>query len=403
MSLRFLLASFLTVAACNAHAAKILPWKLPTGSNVAQPNLSQTPGGDVVLSWIQRLPEGEHRLQMSTYSPQGKWSPIQTIASGKNFFVNWADFPSTQALPDGSIWAHNLEKSGKGTYSYDVVVRRSQDRGKTWTPGFRVNAPVQAEHGFASLWPWSKHQLGLVWLDGAAAATGKEEHAEHGHGGSMMSMRAAVIDSDMQKNLEWPIDLSTCDCCQTDVALTNSGPVVVYRDRSKDEIRDVYTTRYDGKKWTIPTRVYADQWLMPACPVNGPAISAYQNKVWVAWFTSAQQPSVRIAYSHDAGNHFGPMREVAIKNVQGRVDVLSDKNSVWLSWLVEENKLQTVWLAQYSHDLKTERQRFALPAVVGGGRATGFPRMQLLNNNIYMVWTDINKGKPQLRGYVVKQ
>lgn len=401
MSPRYWFALLIFISAFEASAAKIRHWPLPTSSNVAQPSLSQTPKGDIVLSWIQRVPEGGHSLQMSMYSPQGKWSPIHSIASGKNFFVNWADFPSTQALPDGSIWAHNLEKSGKGTYSYDVVIRRSQDQGKTWTPGLRVNAPVQAEHGFVTLWPWSKNQLGLVWLDGAAAASAKEEHAEHGHGGSLMSIRAAVIDSDMQKNLEWPIDLSTCDCCQTDVAITTKGPIVVYRDRSKDEIRDIYTTRYDGTKWTAPKRVHADQWLMPACPVNGPAITAYQNKVWVSWFTSAIQPSVRIAYSSDAGENFAPMREVAIKNVHGRVDVLSDKDSVWLSWMAEENDKQTVWLAQYSHDLKTERQRFALPAVVGNGRATGFPRMQLVKNNIYMVWTDIQKGKPQLRGYIV--
>ena len=95
------------------------------------------------------------------------------------------------------------------------------------------------------------------------------------------------------------------------------------------------------------------------------------------------------------------MREVASKNVHGRVDVLSDKNSVWVSWLVEENARQTVWLAQYSHDLKAEKQRFALPEIVGSGRATGFPRMQLLNNKIYIVWTDIKNGKPELRGHIV--
>lgn len=261
-----------------------------------------------------------------------------------------------------------------------------------------MNAAAQTEHGFVSLWPWSNNQLGVAWLDGGAPATPDA----HGHGDAMMSMRVAVVGQNMQKNQEWPIDLSTCDCCQTDAAMSSHGPIVAYRDRTKAEIRDIYTTRFNGKKWTTPARVHADQWLMPACPVNGPAISAYRNKVWTAWFTSAQQPSVRIAYSKDAGDHFEPMREVASKNVHGRVDVLSDKDSVWVSWVQEENARQTVWLAQYSHDLKVEKQRFALPDIVGSGRATGFPRMQLLNNAIYIVWTDIKNGKPQLRGHVIK-
>ena len=401
MSLRYLVAAICILATQQSHAQKIVAWNLPAGTNVAQPSLSRTPDGELVLSWIQRLPEGGHRLNMSLYSQKSGWSQTSTIASGKNFFVNWADFPATQVLSDGSIWAHNLEKNGDGTYSYDVILRRSKDKGKSWSSAFRVNAAAQAEHGFVSLWPWSKSQLGVAWLDGGTNAMPDAKHDAHGHGAGMMSMRVAVVEPVLQKSREWPIDLSTCDCCQTDATLTSRGPVVVYRDRTEKEIRDIYTTRFNGKKWTTPARVYADNWLMPACPVNGPAITAYQDKVWTAWFTSAQQPSVRIAYSKDSGDHFEPMREVASKNVHGRVDVLSDKNSVWVSWLVEENSRQTVWLAQYSHDLKTEKQRFALPGIVGAGRATGFPRMQLLNNNIYIVWTDIKNGKPELRGHMV--
>lgn len=401
MSLKQLVVIALLVSTSKLGAVEIKPWPLPAGGNVAQPSLSQTPSGELILSWIRRLPEGGHRLELSVYSRQGQWSPVRVIASGKNFFVNWADFPATQVLEDGSIWAHNLEKNGDGTYSYDVILRRSRDQGKTWSPAFRLNAAVQAEHGFVSLWPWAKNQLGAAWLDGGTNAATHAQHEAHGHGGGMMSLRVAVVDANLEKIQEWPVDLSTCDCCQTDAARTARGPVVVYRDRTKGEIRDIYTTRFNGKKWTPPSRVHDDNWLMPACPVNGPAISAYQDKVWTAWFTSARQPSVRIAYSKDAGDHFEPMREVAAKNVHGRVDLLSDKNSVWVSWLVEENTRQTVWLAQYSHDLKIEKQRFPLPSIAGAGRATGFPRMQLLKDKIYIAWTDIKNGKPELRGHII--
>ena len=386
--------------AMSAHAANTQSWSLPAPVNAAQPNLSQAPNGDLVLSWMERLPGGGHRLQMSTYSRQGKWSSPSKIAEGKNFFVNWADFPATQFLADGSLWAHNLEKNGVGTYAYDVILRRSGDKGKTWSKPMRVNAPVEAEHGFVSLWPWSKNLLGVAWLDGGATIATKEM-SDHDHGGGMMTLRAAVVDAKMQNRQEWPLDASVCDCCQTKTSLTSRGPVVVYRNRSEKEIRDIYTTRYDGQRWTTPVRVHADDWKMPACPVNGPAIAAQENKIWVAWFTAATQPSVRIAHSKNAGDSFEPMREVANQSVQGRVDVLADANSVWISWMEEKAGTQTVWLVQYSHDLKTEKQRFSLPPVIGNGRATGFPRMVLAQNKIHMVWTDIVNGKPQLRGIVV--
>jgi hypothetical protein len=35
------------------------------------------------------------------------------------------------ALPDGSLAAHWLVKSGSGTYAYDVNISRSFDGGKT--------------------------------------------------------------------------------------------------------------------------------------------------------------------------------------------------------------------------------------------------------------------------------
>jgi hypothetical protein len=398
MKYYFLVLSF--VLSQSANAANTQAWPLPAPVNAAQPNLSQAPSGELILSWIERVPTGGHRLKMSTYSNQGKWSSPNTIAQGKNFFVNWADFPATQFLADGSLWAHNLEKNAAGTYAYDVILRRSTDKGKTWSKPMRVNAPVEAEHGFVSLWPWSKNQLGVAWLDGGATVATKEMSG-HDHGGGMMTLRAAVVDASMQSRQEWALDMSVCDCCQTKTALSSRGPVVVYRNRSEIEIRDIYTTRHDGKRWTSPIRVHADEWKMPACPVNGPAIAARQEKIWIAWFTAATVPAVRIAYSKNAGDSFEPMREVASQNVQGRVDVLADADSVWISWMEEKSGTQSVWLAQYSHDLKTEKQRFSLPLVIGSGRATGFPRMVLAQNKIHMVWTDIVNGKPQLRGLVV--
>jgi hypothetical protein len=36
-----------------------------------------------------------------------------------------------------------------------------------------------------------------------------------------------------------------------------------------------------------PRLVHADNWTMPACPVNGPAVAARGNDVVVGWYTAA--------------------------------------------------------------------------------------------------------------------
>ncbi|MEO6238245.1 MAG: exo-alpha-sialidase, partial [Vicinamibacterales bacterium] len=50
----------------------------------------------------------------------GGWSAARDVASGSDWFVNWADVPSVVRLDDGTLAAHWLQKSGADTYAYDV-------------------------------------------------------------------------------------------------------------------------------------------------------------------------------------------------------------------------------------------------------------------------------------------
>lgn len=398
------------VLPCSAIAYEPKPWPLPAPGNSAQPNLSMTPRGELLLSWIERLQPppagpGGHRLMLAMQDREGQWSAPKQVASGTRWFVNWADFPAVQALPDGSLWAHTLEKRSEATYAYDVVLRRSGDGGRTWSPARIVHDDGTAsEHGFASLWPWSRDSLAVAWLDGRNTGGGEgHDGLGEGHGGGMMSLRAAVFGPKQAKKLEWQLDASTCDCCQTDAALGAEGPLLVYRDRDENEIRDIYLTRHDGQRWTPPLRVHADQWKMPACPVNGPAIAASGKNTWVAWYTGAgSAPSVRLAHSPDSGRRFGPMRQVASGDVQGRVELAADGRAVWVVWMSETAGRQSLWLARYSPDLQTELDRGKIADIRGSGRGTGFPRLQLRDGSAWLAWTEIVDGKPALRGMAIR-
>ena len=104
--------------------AQVREVESPAGQASAQPNLTVSPDGRVYLSWIDRLGEGRFSLRFSTFD-KDKWSPPSVIAEGAGWFVNWADFPSMVVLPDGSLAAHWLVKSGPDTYAYDVTISRS--------------------------------------------------------------------------------------------------------------------------------------------------------------------------------------------------------------------------------------------------------------------------------------
>jgi hypothetical protein len=146
--------------------AQVREQPAPAGRGSGQPNLAVSRDGRVHLSWIERLGEGRFSLRFSTME-KGGWSAPQSIAEGANWFVNWADFPSMVALPDGSLAAHWLVKSGPGTYAYDVNISRSFDGGKTWGKPFVPHRDgTQTEHGFVSMFAAKDGSLAAIWLDG---------------------------------------------------------------------------------------------------------------------------------------------------------------------------------------------------------------------------------------------
>lgn len=398
------LLTLLALLPAMAGATTVERWTLPAPPGSAQPHLSQAPGGDLLLSWIERVPAGGHRLVFARHAAKGSaWSAPQVIAQGNDWFVNWADFPALQALPDGSLWAHTLVKNGEATYAYDVRLHVSRDGGRRWRPADAVHDDgTPTEHGFASLWPQSRDQLGIVWLDGRKTAGG-HDHADHGGAGAM-TLRAATFGAAGAKRAEFELDAMTCDCCQTDAAVSADGVLVAYRDRDPGEIRDVKVTRFDGKSWTAPVVVHADRWMMPACPVNGPAIAARDRRAWVAWYTGAGgPPSVRLAASTNGGATFGPMRAVATGEAQlGRVDLAADDTGVWMSWMQESGGRQSLWLARFDPALATEQFRVQVAEVAGRGRGTGFPRLQVRDGAAWLAWTEVVGGRPRLRGARVR-
>jgi hypothetical protein len=387
------MSSTLAGAAGPAPAGpQLTPWVLPAGVPSAQPHLVQR-DGRVYLSWIESR-AGEHRLRYAIDGGAGFGKPRE-VARGRDWFVNWADFPALAVLDDGSLAAHLLVKRSDAPYAYDVRLLRSPD-GAAWSQAGLVHDDATAtEHGFVSLWPAANGGLGVAWLDGRE--TGGGHGHEHGGGGAM-TLRGAAFDT-AGKRSDARLDASTCDCCQTDVAIAARGPVLVYRDRSADEIRDIAIVRLRDGRWSPPRPVHADGWRMPACPVNGPAVAAAGDDVVVAWYTAAAgEPEIRLARSADDGVHFGdPVTVARGVAVQGRVDLAMDASAVYLSWLDEDTDGQVLRLARFARHGAVEPERVEV-AALPRGRGTGFPRLALRDGVVHAAWTDIVGGVPRVRG-----
>jgi len=389
-----------TTPAATATKVSVTPWSLPVDRGAAQPDLVRTPDGALLLSWIEPLAKG-HALRLARYA-DGTWGAPRTIAQGDDWFVNWADTPHVQATADGALWAHWLRRSAAAPYAYDVVLSRSTDGGARWSTPTPVNEDgTPTEHGFVSLWAASDTSIGIAWLDGRHTGDGAHDAAA-GHGGAM-TLRTAMFDAQLQRSAETELDASTCDCCQTDVAMTPRGALVVYRDRTPAEIRDIAVTRLEAGAWTPPRMVHADGWRMPACPVNGPAMAAHADRVVVGWYTEAGGlPMVRVATSEDAGDRFGAPRDIARgAQVLGRVALAWSGDAAWISWLQETDDVQSLWVARIPIDAAQPHTPVRVATLVGRGRGTGVPQLVASGSKLHVAWTDVEAGAPRLRGAVI--
>jgi hypothetical protein len=367
-------------------SAQVRELPSPAGTGSGQPNLAVSPDGRVYLSWIERLGEGQFSLQFATLEKEG-WSTPRVIAEGSNWFVNWADFPSMVAMPDGSLAAHWLVKSAPGTYEYDVMISRSFDGGKTWGKPFVPHRDgVKAEHGFVSLFAAKDGSLAAVWLDGREM---KPAEGGHDHGRGNMTLRYVKIKRDGALVDDAALDRRVCECCQTSAAMTANGPVVVYRDRSEaeKEIRDISIVRLKGSKWSAPRPVFQDGWQLNGCPVNGPVVAAAGRRVAVAWFTGADKTSrVKVAFSNDAGETFGQPIAVDDGNPAGRVDVLSlNDGGALVCWLEKLPDGGAVRVRRVKPDGQLDEAITVAPS--GTARSNGFPQMARAGDALVFAWT----------------
>ncbi|NJN41804.1 MAG: exo-alpha-sialidase [Flammeovirgaceae bacterium] len=359
----------------------------PTDSISGEPFLFSDESNRIHLSWIEKKNDSSY-LNYAVLE-NDTWTASTTIASGNSWFVNWADYPVIASNGKNKM-AHYLDKSGDGTYAYDVKVVLSSDQGKTWSKSFTLHDDgKQAEHGFVSIVPFQNNFF-VSWLDGRNTRMANDmNHKGHEAHQGAMSVRAAVLDGSGKKVSEWELDNKVCDCCQTSSAITSNGPIVVYRDRSEEEIRDISIVRLVDGVWTEPKTIYNDNWEIKGCPVNGPRVVANGNNLAIAWFSAADnKPQVQIIFSTDGGDTFHEPIRIDHGKAIGRVDVeWRNDEQVLASWM-EGGEIRLI--AVNKNGTKGESM---VVATSSEGRASGFPQMALYKDEVFIAWTSAEEKK----------
>jgi hypothetical protein len=336
------------------------------------------------------------------------WQDTVTIDESPHIAMSSADLPGVAELPGGDLfayWEYDDHESGNPEATI-IQLGRSEDRGRSWT---RLPPPhrddVSGQHSFLA--PFSSGgELGLVWLDAQ-----KQRYVPSSGSGTAdaligaIGLRHASFGFDGRQVSDAFVDPVVCDCCPTAAVNTSRGPVVVYRDRqapagvSIDElrddvgtVRDIALIRLEKGQWSEPRRVHADDWVIAACPVNGPAVDATRDQVVVAWWTAANvRPEAFVAFSPDAGGSFGAPISIGELMPDGQVTVASvdDGRAAVVGW-VEKQQAWARWVG-------ADGSVGPSIAIGGAPSRSRLPRWIATPDGVLAAWTDMTAQERSVR------
>jgi len=369
-----LIVLFLPLAfAARGQALKVNPLPNPSSPASLQAHWGTASDGSPLLSWLEKSKDDSLSLRYAIRRG-AQWSEPRTIVANRQFFRQPAESPSVISFPNGTLLAEWVELPPGEGEAENLFVSASKDGSKWTTPviAHRDKSPVQ--HALASLTASGDDEASLVWLE---ALKGEDAPS---------ALKRTVVNSNGMVVKEEVLDADVCTCCPTSIVKTAKGLLVAYRDHSPQDIRDIGIVRFENGRW-LPSRILnADKWEINACPVNGPAAAARNNRVAVGWYTEAQdKPRTQLAFSTDSGATFSKPIQISTGNSFGHTSVaLDDNGDAIVSWLEEGSGDGVRLLAR-----RVTSAGVAGPVVEvtqAAQRAIGYPRLLQVANETWIAW-----------------
>ncbi|MCS5662465.1 MAG: hypothetical protein NZ842_18890, partial [Dehalococcoidia bacterium] len=234
----------------------------------------------------------------------------------------------------------------------------------------------------------SSDGVGMVWLDGRNMAP-----SEHGHGSGEMSLFTTFLSRDLNLGVEVSLDSRICECCPTAAATIKGNTIIAYRDRSENEVRNIQIRRFSNGEWEPSFAVNDDGWMIPGCPVNGPELAVYEDKLAIAWYTAPNgEAKVNLAFSEDMGVSFSEPIRIDDGIPLGRVDLeWLNRSAVVVSWIEVTGDSAELKLRKVS--LKGEVDSPLVVSKIDAGRGSGYPQMVNFQNELIFAWTEPGQWK----------
>lgn len=312
MSMRYRLANIFRISAIAAICL-LIPWSaVPAWSGgpstqplfgeaggvahpskyVSPPSVAMDKKGAVFMAWSQGDEDGNN-IYVSFSSDAKSFNAPVAVNSADNRPGDHHSSPSLVET-DGTLYVGWSAPRTGAQFAADLLVSRSTDGGKTFSPAVKVNDSSQpASASYESMGVAPDGSLYIVWLDGRDRATG---------GSSTYFAVSRDGGRSFSKNLK--VDGGSCPCCRTALAVGKDGAIfVVWRKVYEKNTREmVMATSHDaGASFGKPAVVGNDQWVINGCPHRGAGIGIDRaGAAHVIWYSEgAGHPAIYYGVSKD--------------------------------------------------------------------------------------------------------
>ena len=264
----------------------------------SMPLLTQTPKGEVLLSWTEKDEQGMTSFCLALSSDKGKtFSDKKIIYTGAGIGNSRLMRAKVLAKKDGSLVAVFTNRAdatptpnqqgggrGRGGRSADLVYCVSKDGGTTWTSPQLVDTdPTKGlMRGFFDAILMSNDEVAVAYLKDVKGSTKHEER----------DLRLAITKNGVFQD-EKLLDAVVCDCCNINMLVDANGALnVIYRDNN-DDIRDFskMVSTDNGATFSKPQTIYNDGWKIAGCPHNGAFSSVHGKSALMGWYSGAESES----------------------------------------------------------------------------------------------------------------
>ncbi|HTP36652.1 MAG TPA: sialidase family protein, partial [Candidatus Acidoferrales bacterium] len=178
--------------------------------------------------------------------------------------------------PRVAISGNTVLVSAISSSAGDLMMWRSADGGRTWSPPRAVNdQPSAAREGLHAMAADAAGHVAVVWLDDRTGHGKRLYGAFSDDAGASWGRNAMLYESPSG---------SICECCHPSLAALGSGEFVVMWRNSLNGYRDLYAMRLAGGGPSGPAEKQGGAtWKLEACPMDGGGLAVRNGRVGSAW------------------------------------------------------------------------------------------------------------------------